>query len=1014
MPVDYRPTVHLPKTDFPMRANLPEREPELLRRWQEERVYEGLIAKNAQAPRFVLHDGPPYANNDIHQGHALNKTLKDIVGKYRNMAGQLSDVIPGWDCHGLPIELAVDKQLGAKKRAMSQGEFRRECRKYAEKWMSAQRASFQRLGVFMRWDQPYLTMNYSYEANTVRELANFAERGSLYRQKKPVHWCPRDRTALAEAEIEYADHTSPSIYVAMQLTSDAARLAPSLARQAVWLVVWTTTPWTLPANLAIAANERFEYVAYRLEQPNRAPKLVVVAKDLLPRFLSEVAPGDLAVREATAPGLDAATVLADPAKVVACVDGAALAGHTYRHPFYDRESPVLLGEHVTLDAGTGLVHTAPGHGHEDYVLGRRHGLAVLAPVDNAGRYTDEAPGLEGLFVFDANKVIVEKLNESGHLLSDPTLSVSHSYPHCWRCDGPVLFRATDQWFISLAHGGLRAKALEAIEGEVTWVPHWGKARIQGMMENRPDWCISRQRAWGVPIVAFYCESCGDCRLDPALMRHVAGIFDAEGADAWVDRSAKELLPAGYACARCGSAEFRKETDILDVWFDSGVSFANVATSGQWPNQGFPVDLYLEGSDQHRGWFNSSLIASVGTRDRAPYRTVLTHGFVVDGQGRKLSKRLGNGVPMDVMLKKFGADIIRLWVAAEDYREDIRLSDEILNNLAEGYRKIRNTLRWLLGSLDGFDPAAHAVPAAQLAPLDRWALEMTARWVERMHEGYANYEFHLAYHATIEFVSKTLSAFYFDVLKDRLYTRAVNDPLRRGSQTVLWRIADALTRMLAPILSFTSDEAWRLLPGHGTPNVFLAGLPTAAELRAGLAPGEGAELVARYEALQQTIRGPVQKALEELKAAQQPLFRELKELEAKERAGALTDAERARRAAVEAQTIGNSLDAQVTLHATGELAALARALLPELPELLLTSQVQLADAAPEGGRSFEGLAVRIEPARGQRCARCWCYTEQRGADAGHPELCPKCASAVRADFPAFPAPAAPAAAAEVTA
>jgi len=972
MSTDYRSTVHLPKTDFPMRAGLPEREPGMLQTWETEKVYDRMVEQAEGRTPFVLHDGPPYANNDIHQGHALNKTLKDIIAKYQAMNGKLVDVIPGWDCHGLPIELAVDKQLGSKKKTMSAVEFRRECRRYAEKWLAVQRESFRRLGVFMRWDNPYLTMNYGYEAQTVRELARFAERGSLYRQKKPVHWCPRDRTALAEAEIEYHDHTSPSIHVAMALEGDPGRLHPALAGAAnVHLVIWTTTPWTLPANLAIAAHPTFAYAAYRLGE-----RIIVVAKELLTTVLKTCAPGEL----------DAEGNLADPSRLLCTFEGGALEGHSYRHPFLARSSPVLLGEHVTLEQGSGLVHTAPGHGHEDYVLGKQHGLEVLAPVDNAGRYTAEFAEMEGTFVFDANPRIVAKLAESGHLLSPTDASVAHSYPHCWRCDGPVIFRATDQWFISLAHNDLRRKCLDAIDHEVRWIPRWGKARIQGMMENRPDWCISRQRAWGVPIAVFFCEGCDHCVVDAEVMRHVAGIFDKEGADAWVARTPEQLLPEGFACPSCSGRSFRTENDILDVWFDSGVSYANVAEL--MPHQTCPTDLYLEGSDQHRGWFNSSLIAAVGTRDHAPYKAVLTHGFVVDGQGRKLSKRLGNGVPLDVMLKKYGADVIRLWVASADYREDVRLSDEIMTNLSEGYRKIRNTLRYALGGVDGFDPVRDAVSPEEMGPLDRWALEMTARWVERMHAAYGEYEFHLAYHATIEFCAKTLSAFYFDIVKDRLYTHGRRSQARRAVQTVLWRVADALCRTLAPILTFTADEAWRQLPGAPTSTVFFTSMPTAAELRGGLSAEAGEALVQRYERVAESVRAPVQKALEQLKAQQQPLFKELKGLEEQAKAGALTPEQETRRRAVESELIGSSLDARVTLAAGGELGAFLSTHRDELAELLIVSQVDLGT-----GGADEALNVTVAPARGERCVRCWCYSEQRGLTAAHPELCPKCTGAV---------------------
>jgi isoleucyl-tRNA synthetase len=988
-----------------MRASLAEREPQMVARWQAERIYERMVELNRDRPKFVLHDGPPYANGDIHQGHALNKTLKDVVAKYHAMSGKLTDVIPGWDCHGLPIELAVDKQLGSKKRSLSAVAFRQECRRYAEKWFEVQRLSFERLGVFMRWDKPYLTMSAGYEAQTVRELARFVERGALYRQKKPVYWCPRDRTALAENEIEYDEaHVSPSIYVAMELTSDPAKLHPSLAGKKVDLVIWTTTPWTLPANLAIAANESFTYVAYKLDAAANSaspPRIVIVAKELLARFLAEVAPGDLAIKDAASVGVTDAAVLKDPSRVLAFFEGSALAGHEYRHPFIERLSPVLLGDHVTLEAGTGLVHTAPGHGQEDYVLGKKHGLDIYAPLDDGAHFTPEVVGLEGKQVFEANPLVVEMLRASGRLLSDPKLTVTHKYPICWRCSGPVVFRATDQWFISLAHNDLRRKCLEAIDRDVTWIPHWGQARIEGMMENRPDWCISRQRAWGVPIAVFYCDDCHHCVLDANVMRHVADIFEKETADAWVTRPAAELLPPGFTCPECGGSNLRKEGDILDVWFDSGVSYANVAEL--MPNQAFPVDLYLEGSDQHRGWFNSSLIASVGTRDRAPYRTVLTHGFVVDERGRKLAKREKNGVPMDVMLKDFGADLVRLWVAASDYRDDVRLSKEILNNVAEAYRKIRNTLRYCLGSVDDFDISKYAVSTAKLTDFDKWALEKTARYVQQVTDAYARYEFHVVYHSTVEFTAKTLSAFYFDVLKDRLYTRSLNDPLRRGSQTVLWRAADALCRMLAPILSFTSDEAYRLLPGHRHDSVFLAGLPTPEEMRGGLTPAEGEKLVAKFDDFEENVRALVQKRMEVLKAEQQPLFKELKEIEAKAKAGSLTPADAARKAALEARTIGNSLDARVSLFASGERAARLRQMAGELPELLIVSQVDVADA-PAGASPPGGLVVEVAPARGERCARCWCYTESRGTDPAHPELCPKCTQAIHEDYPGgWPAP-----------
>ncbi|HET9596850.1 MAG TPA: isoleucine--tRNA ligase [Anaeromyxobacteraceae bacterium] len=950
MPADYKDTVHLPRTDFPMKANLPQREPEILKAWQEEDVFAKLVARNAARPgarKFVLHDGPPYANGDIHIGHALNKILKDIIVKYHAMLGDVSDYVPGWDCHGLPIELKVDKELGPKKRDMKREEVILACRRYALKWIDKQREAFKRLGIFGRWEQPYLTMARGYEAEIVRTLARVAEKGFLYRGKKPVYWCIHDRTALAEAEVEYEDHTSPSIHVAFELLGE---LPGGKVKGPASLVVWTTTPWTLPANLAVCAHPDFTYVAYDL-----AGRVVVVAKDLLGQFLAAVAPGDLAVsaqpptahsplahEAATGGGGVNGPVahLADPKRILAHLDGKELEGLRYRHPFMPRECPVILGEHVTLEAGTGLVHTAPGHGQEDYEVGLRYGLEVLNPVDGAGRFTAEAGKYAGRPIFEANAEIVRDLAASGHLLSDPSAKLRHSYPHCWRCHNPVVFRATDQWFLSLEHDGLRGRTLSGIDG-VQWIPRWGRDRIYNMIEHRPDWCLSRQRTWGVPIPVFYCEGCGEPLVSPAVMRRVAQAFEEEGIEAWYRRPVAELVAAAR-CGSCGGAQFRREQDILDVWWDSGVSWEAVAEAG---GMGVPVDLYLEGSDQHRGWFHSSLLTGMAARGAPPYRAVLTHGFVLDAQGKAMSKSLGNTVAPEEILKKYGADILRLWVASTDYRDDVRVGDEILAGIAEGYRKIRNTVRWALGTLDGFDPAKDAVPVEEMEPIDRWAVARLADWVARVKQAYADYEYHLAYHATLQLCAVELSALYFDIIKDRLYTARRDGKPRRSAQTALHLVAGDLVRMLAPILSFTAEEAWGFLPEPPeADSVFYAGFPERPR------PADAEALEARYGRLF-GFRDTVKKALEEAR---------------------------------QAKLIGKDLEAAVTLSARGDDLAFLRANAAELPVLFIVSGVELAEGAT-------GAAVARAP--GAKCPRCWGVYEDVGKDPRHPELCGKCAAAL---------------------
>ncbi len=1001
-PRDYKDTLNLPRTEFPMKGNLVQLEPKLLGAWEEQDVYAKILEKNAGRPLFVLHDGPPYANGHLHAGHALNKILKDIVVKYRNMSGRLCDFVPGWDTHGLPIEQAVEKRLKEKKidkRSLSRDDFLAKCREYALEFIDIQRVEFKRLGVMGRWAEPYQTLSFDYEAQEIRELAKFARAGTLYRKKKPVYWCVTDATALAEAEVEYEDHTSPSVYVAFEAAKDLATQWPKLSGKKVAFAIWTTTPWTLPANLAISVHPKHEYVFYDL-----GDRVVCVAKELLPKFLAEVASEHLAIKQVQLPGgqVDAAAMV-EPARILAYASGEELKGLSYKHVFYDRVSPIVTGEHVTLEQGTGLVHTAPGHGQDDYEMGLAYGLDIYNPVKNDGRY-DETVGarLAGKSVFEANPLVIDWLVEQGALLNKRDDQVKHSYPHCWRCHKPIIFRATHQWFISLDKTGLRQKALDQIDHAVTWVPRWGKDRIRGMLETRPDWCISRQRTWGVPIPMALCEGCDEAVISHALMEKVADAVEKEGAGVWYRTPVTDFLPKGYACAQCGKKEFRRETDILDVWFDSACSFAAVADKR--PNLKVPVDLYLEGSDQHRGWFHASLLVGVGTREKAPYKTCLTHGFVVDGEGRKMSKSLGNTVAPEQVIKQYGAEVLRLWVASSDYRDDVRLSDQILKGLSEGYRKIRNTIRYALSNLYDYDPAKDAVKPEQLLPLDRWARGRLHELISKVTQAYEAYEFHLVYHQVVEFCAQDLSALYFDVSKDRLYTGKPTGLPRRAAQTVLHEVATSLLALLAPVMSFTAEEAWQTLPGSKPASVFLAELPSAT-----VKPD--AALTARYEKLF-ALRAAV---LEQLEAA-----RHVEDYVPAMASGALTGEARAPldahvkncvqcRTALEkaagAQApapsappvlIGKSLEARVLLQATGAARQLIQDNLKELADLFIVSQVELVDDVGPRGKTLVALPegdVRgvVAAARGNKCPRCWTYSEAVGPQQ---DVCDKCAQALR--------------------
>ncbi|MHB8772014.1 MAG: isoleucine--tRNA ligase [Syntrophales bacterium] len=925
--MDYKESLNLPKTDFPMKANLSQREPEMLARWDKMRIYEMIREASRGRKPYILHDGPPYANGNIHLGTALNKIIKDVLIKARNMAGRDSVYVPGWDCHGLPIEHQVDKELGDKKAGMSQTEKRRFCRVYAEKFVGIQREQFKRLGVFGEWENPYLTMTYDYEAVTVAEFGKLYLNGSVYKGKKPVYWCASCKTALAEAEVEYQDHTTPSIYVKFPLVSDVAGRLPKLAGQKVSVVIWTTTPWTIPANLAIAFHEEFLYVAVKVKG-----EVLIVAKDLLDYCL------------------DAFGYRNEPHEVLAEFPGKVVEGLVCRHPLYERESLLILAPFVTLDAGTGCVHIAPGHGQEDYEIGMKYGLENYAPVDDDGKFTRDVKDFTGQFVFAANEGVIAKLREAGALLG--RMDMQHTYPHCWRCKQPIIFRSTEQWFISMEKNDLRKKALAAIDS-VTWIPAWGRDRIYGMVENRPDWCISRQRLWGVPITMFYCKGCDAELMTKEILDHVVGLVREHGADVWFERDPQGLMPAETRCPKCGGAEFKKETNILDVWFDSGVSHAAVLE--QRPNLGSPADMYLEGNDQHRGWFHSSLLESVGTRERAPYRNVLTHGFVVDGEGKKMSKSVGNVIDSQTIIDQYGAEILRLWVASEDYTEDIRISEEILKRLVEAYRRIRNTSRFILGNLSDCDPAKDTVPYAEMAEMDRWILHRLQEVVRRVADAYEQYQFHMVYTTLYNFCTVDLSALYLDVLKDRLYTSKAGSLPRRSAQTAMLTLLETMVRLLAPILTFTAEEVWLALPGwpDKAVSVHLTRFP---EVNASwLDP----KLADTWKTLV-SVKSEVARAIE---------------------------------TARQGKIVGHSLDAAVTIGVSGDLRALLETHREDLRALLIVSAVDIVDAASigEAFRSAEiaGLAVAVARAKGEKCQRCWIYSETVGLDAEHSTICDRC-------------------------
>ncbi len=930
--MDYKTTLNLPRTDFLMKANLVKKEPEMIAEWEKHNLYKTIREISRDRKKYMLHDGPPYANGNIHMGHALNKILKDIIIKSRQMSGFDAPYVPGWDCHGLPIEHKVDKELGKKKIEMTQVEIRKFCRQYAQKYVDIQREEFKRLGVFGEWERPYLTMNYPYESTIVREFGKFALNGSVYQSKKPVYWCTSCKTALAEAEVEYEQHTSTSIFVKFPMVSDLSELFPSLRGKKTYVVIWTTTPWTIPANLAVALHPDLEYVAADIGNN----EVMILAEGLFHICMDSF-------------GIESYEILER-------FKASAIEHKKTRHPLYDRESLIVLAPYVTLEAGTGCVHTAPGHGREDYETGIKYNLDVYSPVDDAGCFTDDVEFFNGMEVFSANKVINEKLHDMGLLVKEE--KITHEYPHCWRCKKPVIFRSTEQWFISMENNDLRKKALDAIK-KVRWIPSWGEDRISLMIANRPDWCISRQRTWGVPITMLFCADCEEPVISEEIIDHVAGLVENHGADIWFSEPVENLVPSGTCCPKCKGSNFRKETDILDVWFDSGVSYAAVMESRDYLSS--PSDLYLEGSDQHRGWFHSSLLCSTGTRGEAPYKSVLTHGFVVDGKGKAMHKSAGNVIAPETLIKKYGAEILRLWVAGEDYRDNIRLSNEILERLTEAYRRIRNTCRYLLGNLDGFDPENDSVPYEQMYELDRWALHRLQEINARIQNAYEEFEFHVIYHTLHNFCVIDLSSFYLDIIKDRLYASSMNSIARRSAQTAMYEILSVLVRLMSPILSFTSDEIWQHMKKKDETDFSSVHtelfIPVKEEFRDN-------NLAERWNRIIR-IRKEVTKALE---------------------------------IARKDKLIGHSLDASVTLGLPKDLETVFNPEKDDLRSLFIVSSVKTV--SPDTlencfiSEEIDGLRIDVTPSADPKCERCWVHDSSVGKNTNHPTICERCLDALR--------------------
>ncbi|MCR8634947.1 isoleucine--tRNA ligase [Paenibacillus radicis (ex Xue et al. 2023)] len=917
--MDYGKTLNLLQTEFPMRGNLPQAEPKLQQHWEEIDIYAKVQESRKGKPKFILHDGPPYANGDIHIGHALNKTLKDIIVRFKTMQGYDAPYVPGWDTHGLPIEQAIANGGKVDRKKMSVHEFRKYCEEYALQSVEKQKSQFKRLAIRGDWKNPYITLQPKYEAQQIRVFGEMVNKGYIYKGLKPVYWSPSSESALAEAEIEYQDKTSASVYVAFQVKDGKGKLPEDAS-----IVIWTTTPWTLPANLGISLHPEFDYAIVLADG-----KKYVLAQGLL---------------EAASKQIGWTNV-----EVLSQVKGSELEYVLCQHPFYDRTSLVMVGDHVTLEAGTGCVHTAPGHGEDDFVIGQRYNLGVLCPVDDQGHFTAEAPGFEGVFYDKGNKMITEMLKESGHLLQ--MSMIQHQYPHDWRTKKPVIYRATEQWFASVDK--FRQEMLEEIK-QVKWTPNWGEVRLHNMIADRGDWCISRQRVWGVPIPIFYCRSCNEPLVNNETIEHVARIFEEEGSNAWFQKDESQLLPQGAACSKCGHTHFRKETDIMDVWFDSGSSHVAVLETReelQWP-----ADLYLEGSDQYRGWFNSSLITGVAAKGQAPYKGILSHGFTLDGEGRKMSKSLGNTIDPNKVCDKLGADILRLWVSSVDYQQDHRISDNILTQTTEVYRKIRNTLRFLLGNLYNFNPVKDRVSSDTMSELDRFALVRLNRMTERVVKAYESYEFHVVYQAVHHFCAVELSSFYLDIIKDRLYANLPDDGARKAAQTVLYDALTVITKLIAPILPHTADEVWKYIPGVELESVQLSELPAVDRSLY----NEAIEL--KWERFID-LRDDVLKGLEEARKE---------------------------------KLIGNSLGAAVHLYPDAETLELLLGF-EQLDQLFIVSAVEiheLSSAVPSEALQLKGLAIQITVAEGEKCERCWIVTPEVGHDSEHPTLCKRCSNVIK--------------------
>lgn len=921
--MDYGNTLNLPKTEFPMRGNLPNKEPEIQAWWEEINIYKMVQENQKGKPKFILHDGPPYANGDIHIGHALNKVLKDFIVRFKTMQGFDSPYVPGWDTHGMPIEHAVIKNEKVDRHKVGDIEFRNLCRSYALKYVGLQKEQFKRLGVRGDFENPYITLMPEYEAKQLRVFGEMAKKGLIYKGLKPVYWSPTSESALAEAEIEYMEKTSPSIYVAFEVTDGKNKLPEGSN-----VIIWTTTPWTIPANLAISLNADLDYVLVKANDSQ-----YLVAEGLLN-----------SVKEAV--GFEAVEVLKQ-------LKGQELEGVITKHPIYDRQSPIILGDHVTLEAGTGCVHTAPGHGEDDFFVGQKYGLDVLSPIDDKGKLTHEAPGFEGIFYDDANKLVTQKLDENGKLLK---LSfIKHQYAHDWRTKKPVIYRATEQWFASIE--SIREDLLAEIK-KVKWVPHWGELRLNNMVADRGDWCISRQRIWGVPIPIFYCSDCNETIVNDATIDHIASLVEKEGTNVWYSKDVEELMPEGTTCPSCGSHSFKKETDTMDVWFDSGSSHIAVLEDTNREGLDWPADLYLEGSDQYRGWFNSSLSTGVAVKGRAPYKAVLSHGFALDGEGRKMSKSMGNVIVPQKIMDQLGADILRLWVASVDYQSDVRISDNILKQISEVYRKIRNTLRFLVGNLEGFNPETDKVAQKDMNELDQFAMMKAKKLTERVIKAYDNYEFHTVFHSVHNFCTVDMSAFYLDIIKDRLYIEPTNSQYRKAAQTVLYEVLISLVKLVAPILPHTADEIWKVIPNAKELSVQLTDLPDWSHVEI------NDDLMKKWDKFLD-VRDEVLKALE---------------------------------VARKDKVIGHSLAASVTIYPSKEVAELLSQF-KELDKLFIVSHVDVVEGeAPEEAMKLEGLSVVVKQAEGEKCQRCWVVSPKVGQK--HADLCPTCADIVEEHYPEY--------------